>query len=757
MDGMRMERRPAGKAGAVSSRHLPRGRVVGICLVALVLWGCGDDGGGGGREGPSYRDLLVPLTRTLMTEAGYEDGRWSPDPDGSASLWAPAYLFAWAEEAGDPAAAARAKETVEALLADLQGPLPADPARPILCFPACFAALQAGALEPEEVKGSMEGFLNTVDRKAERVDHYLEGVSPSVNPTLLTALLAWDNLLYRDFWDWPRTAPFAYPGVGLDLLESARSEAWDEAKGCYRPFPWSHELEVSPNAWMVVALMKGFENEELVPFQADADRILAALETLWDPADGGYLSGTDSSSGLKTLEENNEAVTALLMLYKNLARASDLARAEATMDFIARWLYRDGTLYGSVRDGGVQEADVASVGESFHLLYNILLAEDLGAGRCRSMLGRRPMNCSGGDLPGDGSPGRERDRFEEPFDAILETLLYKVPWRDGDILYDYGDMPGYAATLLFDLARETGEAEYAEKATAVADRIIRLMDEDLVYYLAEISFGGFALYAAKEYYGPERPAYEEALDRLLGLAAFLTKLDGYYLDILDRLTGGGNYGYGATALTAQVAYSLFLSRYHPPDAFRPGWKEFPEIGVKMVDAADREAWNDEEGYYYKSPSEPEIYLIADGYMVYALVEAYRYTGREAYYLDRARRVVAALERILGDPEGGGFYALPPALPAVGYKSLSSSSYGFKACALLYQVTGEEEYLEKARSVMDFLLGTLYGDGIIYHHQYAGVACRGDLWCPGCDFRILQYMDYLVDLERNGAEATKDRP
>jgi hypothetical protein len=34
------------------------------------------------------------------------------------------------------------------------------------------------------------------------------------------------------------------------------------------------------------------------------------------------------------------------------------------------------------------------------------------------------------------------------------------------------------------------------------------------------------------------------------------------------------------------------------------------------------------------------------------------------------------------------------------------------------------------------------------------ACTGDIWCPGCNFRVLQYLDYL---EKNGPAATKDKP
>ena len=732
--------------------------VMAAALAALTA--CGGDGSssaGNGSPHGTYSDIVEPVYETLMTEAGYEAGRWAEDPDGSASLWATAFLYPWGRAAGDPEATERAGETLDRLLEDLAGPLPEDPTRLVLCLPACFAGLASGAGVLEEaVRPVVESFLNAMDRRAQAQGYYLEETASPKAPTELTALLAWSNLLYRDYWDWPRGTPYVYPGVGLALLDATREKAWDAEKEYYRARPWAHGLDIPSNGWMILGLMKGFENEELIPYQVNAEGAAAALEALRDKDRGGYFSSADSRDGLKTLAENNLAVTALLALYKNLADAFYLDRAEETLQFIADRMYADGKLSSVVPAGVSHGGEGWSAGENFHFLYNVLVVQALKDEACRNLLAFRPMHCEERSLPGGVSPGRSRTRYPEEFDNILKTVLYKVPWRDGDILYDYGDMPGYASWLLFDLAGETGEEEYAETATAVADRIVRLIHEDLVYYLAEISFGGFSLYAAKAHYGAERPVYEAELDHVLGLAVFLATLDDYYLDIVDRLTGGGNYGYGATTLTAQVAYLLFLSRYYPPDGFRPMWDEYPEVALKMVEAANREAWDEAGGYYYKSADQPEIYLMADGYMVYTLVEAYRYTGNPEH-LDRARRVVAAMERILGDSEGGGFYAMPPALPSLGYKSLSSNSYALKACALLYHATGEEAYRQKAESALDFLLKDLYAGGAVHHHLYEGRACRGDMWCSGCNFRILQYMDYLDDLAKNGTDATKDRP
>ena len=745
----------------LASLRLAAFLIVGACC---VFWAsCGEEGTRGGQGAPAsdelaYREIVPALYETLMAEGGYEQGRWAPDEDGSARLWAAAFLFPWGERTNDSTARSRARESAETVLGDLrQGPSLSDPWRPALLLGAGYAALSAEQPIPEgEVRTALQSYLDAADGLAEQAGFYLAGRSAGFGPTALTALLAWGNLLYRDYWDWPRASRYAYPGVGLDLLDGARQNAWDEEKGYYRSQPGDHGLDILTNAWTVVALNKAFENEELVRYQEDAEKSLEALQGLWDDAEGGYFSPEAPLGRRKTLEENNAAATALLMMYKSLGTPEYLERARRTLSFAARDLLKQGKLFSVLEDGAVVEAEGWSPAENFHFLYNVLLEQSLSEEACANLLGRRPMFCGARGLPGGTHPGAGRLHYGGEMEAILETLLYKVPWRDGDILYDYGDMPGYASWYLFNLARETGEAEYAERATAVADRVVRLIHEDLFYYISEISFGGFSLYAAKRYYGAAAPVYEEELDSLLGLAAFLARVDGYYLDLVDALTGGGSYGYGATTLTAQVAYLLFLSRYHPPEGFRPMWDEYPEVALRMVDAACREAWDEAGGYFYKSPAEREISLLADGYMVYALVEAYRYTG-DAQYLDRAKRVVAALETLLGDPQGKGFYALPPAIPSLGYKSLSSSSYGFKACALLYQETGEEAYLDKAREVMAFLMEDLYREGIVYHHVYKGHACSGDIWCPGCNFRLLVYLDYLDDLEKNGAAATKDRP
>lgn len=756
------KRKPWCRKPAAFRRFIAGPAVLIVCAGALLV-GCGGDGSPS-KEGPaaegdlSFREVAPFLYQTLITVGGYEEGRWSPDPDGSARLWAAAFLLPWAERTDDRGAAEKAWQTVESVLEDLQAP-PGDFWGPAFCLASGYAGLSAelgGGPSEIAVRSALEMYLDGAGESASADGFYLDDGSAAVPPTLLTALLAWGNLLYRDYWDWPRGTRYAYPGVGLDLLDGARAKAWDEEKGYYRSRPDSHGFDILTNGWMIVALNKAFENEELVRYQEDAERCLDALQSLWDDEGGGYFSSAAPFGLRKTLAENNAAATALLMMYKSFGRPQDLERARRTLDFAARNLLREGRLFSVWEDGAIAEVHGWSVAENFHFLYNVLLEESLSEKPCQNLLGRRPMLCEPHNLPGEHGPGHGKIHYGNEMEAILETLLYKVPWRDGDILYDYGDMPGYASWYLFNLARETGEEEYAERATAVADRVVRLIHEDLVYSLSEISFGGFSLYAAKRYYGADRPVYEEELDGLLALAAFLARMDGYYLDIVDALTGGGSYGYGATTLTAQVAYLLFLSRYAPPETYRPMWDDYPEVALRMVEAALSEAWDEEGGYFYKSPAEREISLLADGYMVYALVEAYRYTG-EFRYLDRAKRVVAALDTLLGDPQGKGFYALPPAIPSLGYKSLSSSSYGFKACALLYQETGEEAYLDKAREVMAFLMEDLYQEGIVYHHVYKGAACRGDIWCPGCNFRILVYLDYLDDLEKNGAAATKDRP
>src|SRR5437867_1205955 len=91
-----------------------------------------------------------------------------------------------------------------------------------------------------------------------------------------------------------------------------------------------------------------------------------------------------------------------------------------------------------------------------HVAYLVVLLDSLSAPGFENLLGRRPMRMTAelsapspqavADMAARLHP--EGFRYHEMFDAVLHTLIERVPQMDGDFAYDYGDAPGYAAAVL---------------------------------------------------------------------------------------------------------------------------------------------------------------------------------------------------------------------------------------------------------------------------------------------------------------------
>ena len=93
---------------------------------------------------------------------------------------------------------------------------------------------------------------------------------------------------------------------------------------------------------------------------------------------------------------------------------------------------------------------------------------------------------------------------------------------------------------------------------------------------------------------------------------------------------------------------------------------------------------------------------------------------------------------------GAYAASSDQMGDAGYESLSTNTYAALAAMRLFAVTQKPAYRDRALRIFDFITRDLYADGVIYHHVYHGRRAAGDIWCTGCNWRVLSA---LLELAR----------
>ncbi|MGH3056440.1 MAG: hypothetical protein ACRDL7_15810, partial [Gaiellaceae bacterium] len=308
--------------------------------------------------------------------------------------------------------------------------------------------------------------------------------------------------------------------------------------GGFRHDPRDEEMSLWPTALAIQALVKAYENAELVQYESAAIAAVAALDGL-RAADGIYF--TTPAKTEKDLRANAYLAGALLILFKDTGDTQYHDGAAA----IVRALTTGAGAAASARD--------AALGS--HVAYLLMLLDSLATQPYENILGRRPMRISvelgaPSAKAVDAMAAQLRPatfRYKELFDAVLHTLVEHVPQSAGDIAYDYGDAPGYAAALLLDAGDKT-------MAPAIIQREERLTEWPRPRDFDEISFGAGALFAAHAHPDVvDADTAEDSLRRYLLFSGSLAIADRYYLDWLDWFTAGGGFEYGPTVIGAQIA------------------------------------------------------------------------------------------------------------------------------------------------------------------------------------------------------------
>jgi hypothetical protein len=644
---------------------------------------------------------------------------WSSG-DGDLSAWGPALVFPLLGQGV-------ASRTVLGLAA----PLEAEATAPILLFRTLGLYAAKGRVPltaTPTLQQAVGRNLRTIERATRDLEAFTAGKDLAPWGSVgAGAWLAYLELLYRDYFELEDPDAAHWNADGMRVVDEllVRGRLPD---GGFRRDPRDETASLWPTALAIHALVKAYENAELVQYESAARAAAAALDGM-RADDGGYF-GTAAKTE-RDPRANAYIAGALLLLFKDTGDVQYRDHAVATL----RWLT-------SGPGAAARDAALAT-----HVAHLLMLLDSLATQAYENLLGRRPMRLSvelgaPSEKAVDAVAAQLRPatfRYRDLFDGVLHTLVERVPAAAGDIAYDYGDAPGYAAGVLLDGGDKT-------LAPEIVQRQERLVSRPRPRNFDEMSFGAGALFAAHDH--PEvvdAGAADRSLRRYLLLSGGLAIADRYYMDWLDWFTGGGGFEYGPTAIGAQIGTAqLRYAERFPSQSV--GWFLQPsQVGRALIAGADRSAWDPAHHVYRARPGSDTIGLLPNAMMIIDLLQAHAVT-HEPSYLTRAEEVAGGLD-VLWDDRRGAYFASSEQMGDNAYQSLSTNSYAALALLRLAQAAHQPALQDRARRIFDFINRDLYANGVVYHHLYRGHRATGDIWCTGCNWRMLSELAELARLTK----------
>lgn len=640
-----------------------------------------------------------------------------PSVEGDLAAWGPALIFPLLDT------------TVPThVVLGLAAPLAADGTAPQLMFRTLglyAAKSRVPFADTPALTQAINRNLNTLEHTTADLETFAGGPGMDGWGSIgAGAWLAYLELLYRDYGELGNPGATRWNADGLRIVDELLLRGrMPDGKG-FRTDPRADQRTLWPNVLMLYALVQAYESAEQVKYESAAVATADVVEAL-RAADGGYSSSAAMAD--KDTRANAYLAGALLLLWKDTGETHYRERALG----ILHWL---SGAAGTTNDAALRA----------HGAYLILLADSLSTQRFENLIGRRPMRVTS-EL---GAPSakavdemaqrlRPADfRYRAVFDAVLHTLLEHAPQAGGDFAYDYGDAPGYAARVLLDGGDRT-------IAPQIIQREQRLLSWPRPRDFDEISFGADALLAAIDHPDAvDAAAAQRSLRRYLLLSDGLAFLDRYYFDWLDWLTDGGGFEYGPTVLGAQIAatHLRFAEQFRDQSVMR--FIHPLAVGRALIDAAGRRAWDAGRHVYRARPQDDTVWLLPNVMMIVDLLHTRQLTG-DATYMARAEEVAAGLDALWDDARGA-YFASSAQMGDDAYESLSTNSYAALALLRLFATTQKPVYRERALRVFDFIAHDLYADGIFYHHLSRGRRATGDIWCTGCNWRMLSA---LMELDR----------
>lgn len=334
----------------------------------------------------------------------------------------------------------------------------------------------------------------------------------------------------------------------------------------------------------------------------------------------------------------------------------------------------------------------------------------------------------------------------------------------GDLLSDFGDATAYAPALFYALKGEgmatADDMRVAEEMTERQIGLVTDLYQNGIYSflgtgltdptsISETFVGIGGIFIAYEATGEEK--YKDTMEKYLDAMGEIFEASGS--SFLNSLIKTQIPPYGSTTVVGGVA-GFYLQYIFSVGSGRSS-VHYADTGCSILQKLNDAVFDqDRKNYRYQNtPGYSFIYQYSNLTTLQGLIRAYLNTQNSAY-LDRAKAVMETLELLWSDKYKGYFSAennpkyfniytdeIDTPEYTKEYIPLSGANYQVYANILMYQVTKDEKYRKNIEKILDFIEGTLYKDGIVWHDIQNGK--RADRYCSGCNFQLL-YNIYLYD-------------
>jgi len=294
----------------------------------------------------------------------------------------------------------------------------------------------------------------------------------------------------------------------------------------------------------------------------------------------------------------------------------------------------------------------------------------------------------------------------EPFYETLQRDALRFAFRDGEWLEDYGDAAAFGPAFYLHEGLGSNRPDYLAIARAAG-----------AYNLSAVEKAGGNVFWYLE-------NLEEVFMAMMGLVEYAgVSGDTGGVPTVDRLIRTTDGAVRLLGDYVNVSVGEFAADLYGPTAITGGIvliylqyatyldtslrQECIDRAADVVSRIDEQAW---AGNHYRfRPGEGKLFLYPNAIMISALCRLYELTGEERY-LERAETVYDGIQPLRFVEKG--FYRSPYSQEYQGartdeYSTLSSQNYLTLGLLLLFRNTGDPMYLDDALSILDHIRCRLY--------------------------------------------------